>query len=567
MNISIKDAFLNIAREKEWIFRYFLLSLFILAPNLFLYFHPELVSMQGSVSPKNNLIYFAFNSVFSICSVGYIFVYLRDLIANKEASIPNFNNSLGNIIKSSILFLLFIVLVYISICVIIIPLGLVIAALIFMGMSGAVVFMGGVTGLILALCVGFLFVFTNGITLNFAESNFKFSTLFDFKKASKYFCWEYFVLLLLTLGVSLVALGLIPLSEAENMRFILLVYPFVYAFLTLVAVNLLVQIYHYKNGNYVCTEDKTANKILYTILLILVFVFSYYSLTNYFADFDEKINYKKNFGKELQPVKETEIEKGRRFFPIIPTYRRDFWMNDLEEYNGKTKEELYAIRTKHVKDSIFFSDGYTPNEDIFGSVNDKKPWRALKSEACRTSPDATDEEKTGGISEESRFINNPTMLIGVEKGLCYWTDKYDFCHDDLRFFMPMRIEYQPKYNMLTAHYRVRADYLPETFNGMNAKDLGYSYAYAEQYSGFKFKENANISTEVYQFRDFYHVGQSCGVKTGCNNGSPAQPMLNYNVQKLPAHIIFKLWNKPPKSHKDAPDAYYGIVLNDEKDFR
>ena len=49
-------------------------------------------------------------------------------------------------------------------------------------------------------------------------------------------------------------------------------------------------------------------------------------------------------------------------------------MNEPEAFGGKTKNEIYNIRTSYVKQSPFWYEGYTPSDNVFGEIEDGLPW-------------------------------------------------------------------------------------------------------------------------------------------------------------------------------------------------
>ena len=71
-------------------------------------------------------------------------------------------------------------------------------------------------------------------------------------------------------------------------------------------------------------------------------------------------------------------------------------------------------------------------------------------------------------------------------------------------------------------------------------------------------EPVNISKEIYRFKDFVHVGASCGVQGGCNNISPHQTELDYRLLHLPAEMTIKLWKEKPMNPYMKADIYYRI---------
>jgi hypothetical protein len=218
------------------------------------------------------------------------------------------------------------------------------------------------------------------------------------------------------------------------------------------------------------------------------------------------------------------------------------------EFNYKTKAEIYDIRKNFVAQSLFKNPSYRPSEAVFGQIEDGKPWRGLIREVC--SNDA--KYASYGDSEESRFINNPSALIMLDGGLP--SDQEVFPCGREMFLLPESITYYKKEN--TLKIRIPMKKFLETLQknsrinfqikGLNARDLGYEWAYVDSYSNVNFENKARVHIEPHQFKDFIHVGQSCGIAGGCNNGSPRQEELVFFIYPVqPAKMHFKLWKKKP----------------------
>ena len=260
-------------------------------------------------------------------------------------------------------------------------------------------------------------------------------------------------------------------------------------------------------------------------------------------------------------------------------------VNPLSELDGFSKSQIYSSRQHYVSKSIFKSDTYKPNEEVFGNLQDNKYWYGIENLICYDSskPPLL---RTEGPSYVSRLINNPAMLIGVD--LPYVWDiqglkkSYRSCTNGSLLFIPESISYSPEHNLITVRIKSekRALYnkqydLKFMFNGLNAKDLGYRWGYVYNKKNIKFinKENA-IDKKVYEFRDYLSTGYSCGIKDGCSNLCPMQDRLMFLFQdeKLgkfigkDAMIDFKLWKEKPLNKLSNPDMYYRIIFEDDKSF-
>lgn len=248
-------------------------------------------------------------------------------------------------------------------------------------------------------------------------------------------------------------------------------------------------------------------------------------------------------------------------------------INQMECFSGKTKQEIYDIRKKYVAKSIFKSKNYEPSDEVFGQIEDGLPWRSIFTELCVDSPIS----ETKGFSEESRFINNPALLIGLRNASGTLISKAKengeptyYCFSTMGYFMPDKITYSKNNNIITVYYNdlhnIPMKYISYYFETINAQDFGYKYGKMYTTDKISFKnENDNISTRIYKFQDCIHKGDSCGVEGGCNNCSPYiegyefTPLLAfYNKEKKV--IDFKLWKEEPTDENVAADINYRIVF-------
>ena len=246
-------------------------------------------------------------------------------------------------------------------------------------------------------------------------------------------------------------------------------------------------------------------------------------------------------------------------------YEDEFWVTGsipivpMSDLNGKSKNEIYAQRKLHVENTIFKNRNYKPSEEIFGQIDEKKPWLSIEALTCY----GKGANAAKGLSEESRYLNNPTMLIGLDR--VNFDEKPKNLCSPVDYLMPVKINYSKDENTIKVVFEVSAykGELGRNFllKGLNARDLGFKFGYADKYKNCVFiKKEGNIATSVYGFKDFLHVGNACGLKSGCNNGSPYQKELQYSVISYPAEIHLKLWKKLPKNKEAKEDINYLIIL-------
>ena len=247
-------------------------------------------------------------------------------------------------------------------------------------------------------------------------------------------------------------------------------------------------------------------------------------------------------------------------------------INPLISLSGKTRKEIFEIRKLFVQESIFHIPGYTPSAEVYGQIEDRKPW--IANIICNRQGEPV---PTQGPSEESRFINNPIILVGFESGWLqlkpnsFHLMQKPYCTSPAANYMPKRIHYDADEKEITITYAKPQFFEPSWsgfffFNGKNARDLGYDYAYLDlsrSRTQAKFAQPDNITNRVHKFQDFFHTGGRCRVPGGCNNGSPNQPELNFNENfqaRQKQVFYFKLWRKRPASPEDPADIYEKMVF-------
>lgn len=250
-------------------------------------------------------------------------------------------------------------------------------------------------------------------------------------------------------------------------------------------------------------------------------------------------------------------------------------INPLSAYSGKSVEEITKIRKNYVETSLFKSSKYEPNISVFGQMQDKKAWWGIDHIICYDSKKSTNSRKDG-LSEESRFINNPNMLIGVLVSQIFekTPDLKGFCEDKTLQMIPTSLTYDKKYKVITARYKAtgnfsrkfgKKDYIKFLLTGLNARDFGYNYAYAIDVANIAFNpvyyiKGASLDYGIVKFEDHIALGKACEVDGGCNNTTPYQPVLEFRVLRLPAEMTISLWKHKPLYKNQPANMYYKIIL-------
>jgi hypothetical protein len=244
-------------------------------------------------------------------------------------------------------------------------------------------------------------------------------------------------------------------------------------------------------------------------------------------------------------------------------------LNPLVDLNWKTHDEVLEMRFKALARYAALLHGtYTPDPDIFDSLRDKRPWWGLAGQAVFGSGD----QSILGLSEQSRFLLNPLMLVGVASGTNLIWRAESFTEADINnpnfpyCWLPDRLEFDAKHARAMVSYNV-SSYLQRindsgklkgqittpdfSLVAYNARDFGYSFIYAD------LRASQNILNPYDEHRpvrieQFIHCGGSCGYPGGCNNMSPYIGAIEHlTYSKLPARVVVSLWKELPSQTKPA----------------
>ncbi len=274
---------------------------------------------------------------------------------------------------------------------------------------------------------------------------------------------------------------------------------------------------------------------------------------------------------EIQQNQESNKQENAGINKVSQTYKVSentaITVNPPAALSYLTKKKIYEIRKHYVAQSIFENPNYEPSEFVFGQIEDNKPW--MRATVCGRMEDG--KYDISGVSEESRFINNPTMLVALEYPFSVTNPNYKDCDSPQAILLPKSISYNGKTNEITVVYRNLPVVIQNNsfyqFNGINAKDFGYDYFYLDKskstYQPAFLNEN-NPSKNVIQFQNFIHLGTSCRHESGCNNGSPRQTSLEFTYKSeryttQNAKLYLKLWKNPPLS-PDIPADINEIII-------
>lgn len=248
--------------------------------------------------------------------------------------------------------------------------------------------------------------------------------------------------------------------------------------------------------------------------------------------------------------------------------RLDIELNPMIEIDFKTQEEIYHIRKKYVfQYPQLVKDEYSPSESVFGQIEDNKPWWGIEGHFYYGSGQKSIE----GPSEESRFIVNPYLLVGMIEPYAYTMagtmDKpFSFPPKPLKLVWSgadstVKVTYDVTtyFHNLEKYRYFQAKERNLHLVAYNARDFGLNYLYVVPEKSQNIV-SANKKKEAISILQFIHCGGSCGYPGGCNNMSPNQNELNIKVGQVPALACIKLWRNKPSSVDQKPDIFYLIEM-------
>jgi len=267
--------------------------------------------------------------------------------------------------------------------------------------------------------------------------------------------------------------------------------------------------------------------------------------------------------------KKVEIERFLNKFKtdnVNPLLTKELYINEPVELDFLSKDEILLIRKMYVNQYPDLIEGeYSPNEKVYGNIVGGKPWWGLDGQFYY----GAGERSIEGLSEESRCLVNPFLLLGVDegKGFRIWGNRFLVAYPkpkSLLWYLSGKktiVTYD-----LTTFYEEKkqlnfdVDSISLTLMNTNARDFGFSFLYAPpSLSKGVYPTNACLLfNKICTLKGYIHLGNSCGYKGGCNNESPNQPELYFYVRELPATLFCKLWKELPKNPDKEADFTYII---------
>jgi hypothetical protein len=227
---------------------------------------------------------------------------------------------------------------------------------------------------------------------------------------------------------------------------------------------------------------------------------------------------------------------------------------------------------------------YEPSHTVFSQIENGKPWWGIAGQYYY----GAGEQSISGLSEESRYILNPYLLVGVDfSGLSIWSGRPadSFWNQTLitnaalestsfPFYPdPQNLQWWPGRNRVEVTYNL-SEFLPRlnlwtarvytyrdaTFDliAYNARDLNLNYIYVDYDTSIYVTRNP-MPPEPVAIPQYLHRGDSCGYSGGCNVMSPdTLEIMNIEIQRLPAKLVVYLWHEQPASQTEKPDLTYVI---------
>ncbi len=252
----------------------------------------------------------------------------------------------------------------------------------------------------------------------------------------------------------------------------------------------------------------------------------------------------------------------------------DIVIQSPANFNFQKRSLILGLRAREVlKHPELLKGKYAPSSQVFGQVEDGKPWWGTTGQAYF----GAGQNSIVGPAEESRFVLNPFLLAGNQE--IYGLPKDRVSDSDARsksypiFPEPSRLRWYPKKGQAEVTYRVSSyisqvkstfgysDYDMDGHFGLemiNARDLGLKYVYIPPQWAYNITVESPMTGPML-IPQFIHCGGSCGYPGGCNNMSPATAQLDgFNRLKLPARMTIMFWKNAPMTGKEPADMTFTI---------
>ncbi len=300
------------------------------------------------------------------------------------------------------------------------------------------------------------------------------------------------------------------------------------------------------------------------VLLFILVVLSVFAVYRNFFDFD--------MIKDNPWYREKILNLGQIPSMTIP-------INPMTELDHLEKKEIYKLRTKYVmKHPQLISRKYSPSDEVFGHIVSGITWWGIYGIAGYGGGIKSIE----GPSEETRYINNPFMLVGLCENYALPLNRFDSNNPEEICPKPQKLIWDSKNSSAKVIYDYssyldqaygyqipKSVYLERSLYCYNARDFGFNYAYIDLDStgNAVHKQGKPVLAKI---PFFIHKGGSSGYPGGSNNGSPAAPAFDIKIVRFPVNLKVRLWYKKPESPESTPDFTFNMQIiksnNDIKNY-
>jgi hypothetical protein len=242
-------------------------------------------------------------------------------------------------------------------------------------------------------------------------------------------------------------------------------------------------------------------------------------------------------------------------------------INPLMKFDGYTKRQICDLRKSEVaRHPEIVSDEYQPDDRVFRLIEDGKPWWGL--EGIYFYGDGM--QGIAGLSEESRFIPNPYLLVGLRESVSnrghqpdgsigYFPTPRDLSWNASGASAHVVYDVSSHFDFTVNHHYPSQNAHELEFVLYNADDLGFKYFSLDPAKSRGVQQEASAGIPA-PMRQFIHCGGSCGYPGGCNNMSPFAPEFMIQVPVLPAKAVLKLWKAKPETADDSADMTFIIDI-------
>ena len=301
-------------------------------------------------------------------------------------------------------------------------------------------------------------------------------------------------------------------------------------------------------------EPLSHGKAIDNIMLILLMFAIILATIKPIGIFLKRFNHK-NLNENTVQVYDAEKEKFNE---------KKIYLNSMSELSGLSKQEILEKRKRIVQESDVFSKikNYSPNPKVY-KIEDNLPWIS----AYEIVKNGVKSEKLPyGPSRHSMMINNPEILLGYIVP-DYHFDNYKQEPDEIDYFFPRKVTWDEENKTIRAYFNYREFVKRHGYSRIkfytddtNARDFGFNWIYCDKRQGIAFESKENISNMPYEIKGYYHRGYSCGLPEGCNNYSPLQNYMVFDVTSINSYAKFKFWKNKPLITSQKADIYYEMYF-------